>query len=389
MKSKTSKPKPKPATRETSIAAPRMSRRMVAVLAVVGVLLVAGVGYLFAIELGVSFLGMGKKKRDAAKSAKDLPAPKLNPNRPPGPAPEGMVWIPGGEFYMGTEDDAEEFPDAGPVHLVAVKGFWMDKFEVTNEQFAKFVAATGFVTYAEKTPDARDFPDVPADKLKPFSIVFKKPGPKDRVDLRTHSGWWDIAYGACWKHPEGPASDIKGKEQYPVVHICYEDAKAYCKWAKKRLPTEAEWEFAARGGLDRQKFVWGDVLKPDGKWMANTWQGNFPHENTAEDGHIGLAPGGTYPANGYGLFDMAGNVWEWCEDYYEASFYAISPKDNPQGPLFGIDENEPGVVKRVQRGGSFLCAENYCRRYIVASRGKGEPNSAQNHAGFRCVQDVK
>ncbi len=386
MKSKASKPKP---PRQMAVDKPRMSVPILALLAVVAVLAVAGVGYVLATEFGSSLWGSGKKRRDPAASTKDLPAPKLNPNRPPGPAPDGMVWVPGGEFFMGTEDDDEEFPDAGPVHLVAVKGFWMDKAELTNEQFAKFVDATRYVTVAERVPDAREFPDVQADKLKPFSIVFKKPGPKDQINLRTHTGWWDLCYGTSWKHPDGPGSEIKGRDNYPVVHVCYEDAKAYCKWARKRLPTEAEWEFAARGGLDRKKYAWGDELKPGGRWMTNVWQGDFPHDDTGEDGHKGIAPGGAYPANGYGLFDMTGNVWEWCEDYYEASFYALSAKDNPQGPLFGIDENEPGVVKRVQRGGSFLCAENYCRRYIVASRGKGEPNSAQNHAGFRCVQDAK
>jgi formylglycine-generating enzyme required for sulfatase activity len=269
----------------------------------------------------------------------------------------------------------------------------MDTHEVTNEQFAKFVDATRYVTVAEKKPDAKDFPNVPREDLKPFSIVFKKPRP-GQYNLATHQGWWDLSYGASWKHPDGPGSTIKGKERHPVVHVSYEDAVAFCKWAKKRLPTEAEWEFAARSGLDRKKFPWGDELTPEKKWLANVWQGEFPEENTKDDGFEGIAPVGSYTANAYGLYDMAGNVWEWCVDWYQIDYYHDCWKKNrdkathnPQGPDSGFDPAEPGAPKRVQRGGSYLCAPNYCARYINGSRGKGEVTSAQNHSGFRCVKD--
>jgi formylglycine-generating enzyme required for sulfatase activity len=318
--------------------------------------------------------------------------PKLNSNTPPGQAPEGMVWVPGGEFYMGIDPD--EYPgnlgqieDALDIHFVYVDGFWMDKTEVTNEQFAKFVAATKYVTDAEKTPTKEEFPEARPEDLKPFSIVFKKPD--GRVNLNDHLSWWDRRFGASWQQPEGPGSSTTGKEKHPVVHISHNDAVAYCKWAGKRLPTEAEWEFAARGGLDRKLYPWGDELKADGKWQANIWQGNFPHENTKEDGFEGIAPVASYPANAYGLHDLSGNVWEWCADWYRSNYYFNSPPRNPQGPTAGFDWNERELPKRVQRGGSFLCADNYCIRYVVGTRGKGEITSAQNHCGFRCVQDAK
>ncbi|HZZ77330.1 MAG TPA: formylglycine-generating enzyme family protein [Gemmataceae bacterium] len=324
-------------------------------------------------------------------SAKDLEIePKINENnRPSGDAPAGMVWVPGGLFYMGIDDAA--FDDAD-LHGVYVDGFWMDKTEVTNEQFAKFVDATKYVTDAEKPVNPRDFPEVPAkewtpEKLKPFSIVFECPRPGE-YDLATHQGWWDARKGACWKHPEGPKSTIKGREKYPVVHISYNDAIAYCNWAKRRLPTEAEWEFAARGGLDRKLFPWGDEPKPDGKWMCNIWQGKFPVENTREDGFEGAAPVGSFPPNAFGLHDMSGNVWEWCADWYQATYYMKSPRNNPKGPDSGFDLSEV-AQKRVQRGGSFLCADNYCVRYVLGTRGKGEIGSSANHIGFRCVKDAK
>jgi len=326
--------------------------------------------------------------------------PKLNPAKAPSSAPEGMVWVPGGEFYMGSEEMHEGaampmFLDAAEVHLVYVDGFWMDKHEVTNEQFAQFIAATKYVTDAEKQPEQKDFPDAKPEDLKPFSIIFKKPAAGE-YDLRSHQGWWDISYGASWKHPEGPNSTTKGRENHPVVHISYNDAVAYCRWAKKRLPTEAEWEFAARGGLNRKKFPWGDEFRPDKKWMANTWQGNFPLENTKEDGFERSAPVGSYPPNAYGLHDLAGNVWEWCADWYQQEYYEDSADPdplkavrNPLGPKSGFDWQERGQPKRVQRGGSFLCAENYCMRYYVGSRGKGEVTSANLHIGFRCVMTAK
>jgi formylglycine-generating enzyme len=339
----------------------------------------------------------------------DPTPPKLNPRTPPGPTPEGMVWIPGGEFWMGGPRDFLACDDpvacqtcnfgmeCYPLHKVTMSGFWMDQHEVTNEQFAAFVKATGYVTVAEKAPDAREFPGVPASELKPLSLVFTTPGPNEPINLRDHRSWWRICYGADWQHPEGPASTIKDRANHPVVHVCWYDAAAYCTWAGKRLPTEAEWEFAARGGLDRKKYAWGDELRPDGKCMANYWQGNFPRENTKEDGYTGTAPVGSYLPNGYGLYDMAGNVWEWCADYYDARYYADSPRHNPPGPLrefnpatlLSDNPAERQVIERVQRGGSFLCAENYCQRYVIGSRGKGDVMSAANHIGFRCVMDAK
>ncbi len=314
--------------------------------------------------------------------------PKLNPNKPPGPAPEGMVYIPGGEFWMGFEASQ----DSLPLHKVYVDPFWMDKYEVINEEFAKFVKATGYRTVAERKPDPQDFPGAKAEDLRePFSIVFHKPKVKIRNAALAHEYhlWWQPVKGADWQHPEGPGSSLAGKEKHPVVQVCYEDALAYCGWADKRLPTEAEWEFAARGGLDRQLYCWGDELNPGGKWLANIWQGDFPNENTLEDGFAGTAPVGSFPPNGYGLHDMAGNAWEWCADWYQPDYYKDSAYKNPKGPQSGWDPREPETSKRVMRGGSFLCADNYCIRYLPGARGKGEGKSAQNHIGFRCVRDVK
>jgi sulfatase modifying factor 1 len=327
--------------------------------------------------------------------ARDKLPPKLNPPEPPGPAPDGMVWVPGGEFWMGYEGA----DDSAPIHKVYVDGFWMDKTEVTNEQWAKFVAETKYVTVAERKPDPKDFPDVDPKELEnPFSLVFRKP--KFRIAnallAQRENLWWNPVHHASWQYPEGRGSDIRGKDYYPVVHICWDDAVAFCKWAGRRLPTEAESEFAARGGLDRKMYFWGDELKPEGKVMANVWEGEFPNENTKEDGYDGLAPVAHYPANGYGLHDMAGNVWEWCADWYQPNHYMMRSQDkihvaqrNPQGPSSGFDPNEPGQPKRVQRGGSYLCAENYCTRYVAGTRGKGEVSSATNHLGFRCVKDAK
>jgi formylglycine-generating enzyme required for sulfatase activity len=279
------------------------------------------------------------------------------------------------------------FQDAAHVHKVYVDGFWMDRTEVTNEQFARFVKATGYIPLAERKPNPKDFPGVPPEKIpaKPFSIVFQMPKAPE-ADIEPLS-WWKAVAGACWKHPEGPDSDLKGRETYPVVHVTYADAVAYARWAGKRLPTEAEWEFAARGGLDRKLYSWGDEQKPGGKWLCNVWQGKFPVRNTAEDGFVGLAPVGSFPPNGYGLHDMAGNVWEWCADYYRPDYYEDSPARNPKGPPSSYDPFEPGIVKRVLRGGSFLCADNYCMRYLPGARNKGEPGSTGNHIGFRCARD--
>jgi formylglycine-generating enzyme len=305
-------------------------------------------------------------------------------SRKPETPPPGMIWIPGGTFQMGSSS-AEFKGEAEPIHAVAVPGFWMDATEVTNEQFAEFVKATGYVTVAEKVPDAAQFPDVPKDKLKPFSAVFTPP--TSDTPARRMDDWWKPVYGADWKHPDGPGSSITGKEKYPVVHISWVDAQAYATWAGKRLPTEAEWEFAARGGLDGKTFAWGDEFKPGGKSMANTWQGTFPNQNLTEDGHRTAAPVGSYPPNGYGLYDMAGNVWEWCSDWYSRDYFKNSPKDNPKGPESSLDPMDPKSKRKVQKGGSFLCAENYCARYQVGARHSGEMESAADHIGFRCVKD--
>jgi len=314
------------------------------------------------------------------------------------PAPEGMVWIPGGEFSMGSSVEAEAIcgspgvtRDAQPVHRVYVDGFWMDKTEVTNEQFEKFVKATKYITVAERTPTAAEFPGAPPENLVAGSVVFTPPD--HPVPLDNFYQWWSYVKGANWRHPLGPDSDLKGKENYPVVQIAYEDAAAYAKWAGKRLPTEAEWEFAARGGLEGKLYWWGNDLKPGGKWMANIFEGHFPDKDTGEDGFAGIAPVAQFPTNGYGLYDMAGNVWEWCSDWYRPDYYAQLARvggvaRNPQGPPSSFDPSEPTQPKRVMRGGSFLCTDQYCTRYMVGTRGKGEISTGSNHLGFRCVRSA-
>jgi formylglycine-generating enzyme len=313
----------------------------------------------------------------------------------PGAPPEGMVWIPGGEFSMGANDppDMDDVGmkatlDARPIHRVYVDGFFMDKTDVTNAQFAEFVKATGYVTIAERTPTAEDFPGAPPENLVAGSVVFSPPG--HAVPLDNHLQWWSYVKGANWRHPSGPKSDIRGKENYPVVQVAYPDAVAYAKWAGKRLPSEAEWEFAARGGLAGKPFVWGDEFRPHGKWMANTHQGHFPNSDTGEDGYIGTSPVTHYPPNAYGLYDMAGNVWQWTSDWYRPDYYqqlaaAGAVARNPQGPDSPLDPAEPTEPKKVHRGGSYLCTDQYCSRYIVGTRGKGEISTGTNHLGFRCV----
>lgn len=295
----------------------------------------------------------------------------------------GMVWIGGGEFLMG----ADEFPDSRPMHRVSVNGFYMDEHEVTNAEYAAFVKATNYKTVAERPLNPADYPGVPADKLVPGSAVFTPT--KTQVSLDNPLQWWNYVPGADWSHPEGPGTSTKGRENYPAIHISYEDAAAYAKWAGKRLPTEAEWEFAAQGGKGNHTYYWGDQLKPGNKWVANIYQGNFPDKNTSEDGYTGAAPVKSFPPNPYGLYDMDGNVWEWCEDLYRPDYYTKSPKDNPKGPSDSYDPDEPGAIKRVQRGGSFLCSDDYCIRYKAGSRGKGEVTSGSNNLGFRCVKDRK
>ena len=310
--------------------------------------------------------------------ATDLPAPSTA--KPPGPAPAGMVWIPGGTFWMGADDASAS--DAKPVHEVSVNGFWMDRTEVTNRAFARFVKETGYMTIAERVPDAKDFPGAPPEKLVPGSIVFTPPAGK--VSLNDPLIWWRYVPGACWQHPDGPGSSIAGKDDYPVVHICWDDASAYARWAGKRLPTEAEWELAARGGKARARYVWGNDPLVDGKWPANIWEGHFPDTNSGDDGFARTAPVASFPANGFGLHDIAGNVWEWCSDRYRPG-YDPHDRDNPVGPPTSYDPDEPGVAKRVQRGGSFLCSDQYCTRYLPGARGKGAVDSGASHVGFRCV----
>jgi sulfatase modifying factor 1 len=291
-----------------------------------------------------------------------------------------MVWIPGGRFTMGSNTGA---PDERPAHVVELKGFWMDRTEVTNEEFQRFVKATGYVTLAERPPDPQQFPDAPPENLVAGAGVFT-PNP-DIESFENPLAWWRWQPGACWKHPEGPDSDLVGRQNHPVVHVCWDDAQAYAKWAGKRLPTEAEWEFAARGGLNDKPFVWGDQAPLPGH--ANIWQGKFPQSNTAADGFRGTSPVGSFPPNGYALVDMAGNVWEWCSDWYRPDTYANSAIQNPRGPADSHDPQEPGMPKKVMRGGSFLCNDSYCGGYRPSARMKSSPDTGLAHTGFRCVKD--
>jgi formylglycine-generating enzyme required for sulfatase activity len=321
----------------------------------------------------------------------------VNATAAPGLAPEGMVWIPGGEFSMGAADPLgndnnavgmQATDDSRPIHRAYVDGFWMDATEVTNQQFAAFVKATGYVTVAERAPRAEEFPGAPPENLVAGAVVFSPP--HHPVPLNDHLQWWSYVKGASWRHPLGPGSSIEGKERYPVVHLAYDDAMAYATWAGKRLPTEAEWEFAARGGLSGQVYPWGNEFRKDGRWMANSHQGHFPDSDTGDDRFAGIAPVAQFPPNDYGLYDVAGNVWEWVSDWYRPDSYAQlaaagGVARNPQGPASSFDPVEPNEKKRVQRGGSFLCTDQYCSRYMVGTRGKGDVNTGTNHLGFRAV----
>jgi formylglycine-generating enzyme len=328
--------------------------------------------------------GISSAKHAGAVALTDA-SPRLNNVSAPS-APPGMAWVPGGEFWMGSDEPM--FKDARPWHRVYLDGFWIGKTEVTNEQFARFAKATGYVTVAETTPNPKDFPGAPPENLVAGSVVFSPPD--HPVPLDDHFRWWNYVKGANWRHPQGPESSLRGKEKHPVIHVAYQDAEAYCKWEGKRLPTEAEYEYAERGGLDRKPYAWGDEFKPGGKFMANTFQGHFPDKNTVEDGYAATAPVASFPANGYGLYDMSGNVWEWTSDWYRPDYYQTLAGNgqvarNPQGPADSFDPSEPGVAKKVHRGGSFLCTDQYCGRYKVGGRGKGEADTGTNHLGFRCV----
>jgi sulfatase modifying factor 1 len=320
-----------------------------------------------------------------------------NKTPPADSAPPGMVWIPGGEFSMGSDISADAMcglpgltDDAQPIHRVYVDGFWMDRTEVTNDEFSAFVHATGYVTIAERTPTQAEFPTAPPENLVAGSTVFTPTSAA--VPLDDYFQWWRYQHGADWRHPEGPNTSIDGRGNYPVVHVAYDDAAAYAVWAGKRLPTEAEWEFAARGGAAGKYYAWGDSLRPGGKWMANIYQGQFPVRDDGSDGFVGIAPVGRFAPNGYGLYDVGGNVWEWTSDWYRPDAYAtLASADqvarNPHGPEAPYDPAEPTEKKRVHRGGSFLCTDQYCTRYMVGTRGKGEVTTASNHLGFRCVKN--
>ena len=342
----------------------------------------------------------------SAGHAAESPAPASAPaafaptfeNARPAPAapPPGMVWIPGGEFSMGAAESPDmnmvgmqATTDSRPVHRVYVDGFWMDATEVTNEQFAKFVEATGYVTIAERVPRAQDFPGARPENLVAGAVVFSPPD--HPVPLTDHFQWWSYIKQANWRHPDGPSSSLESREHFPVVQVAYDDAVAYAAWTGKRLPTEAEWEFAARGGLSGKLYPWGDQFMPNGTPMANTFQGHFPDRDTGEDGNQGVGTVAQFAANRYGLYDVAGNVWEWTSDWYRPDYYAQlaaagGVARNPRGPDTSFDPSEPGEKKRVQRGGSFLCTDQYCTRYMVGTRGKGEGTTGTNHLGFRLVK---
>jgi formylglycine-generating enzyme required for sulfatase activity len=311
----------------------------------------------------------------------DMPAISQHP---------GMTWIAGGAFHMGSKDF---YPEEGPVHEVSVDGLWMDCCEVTNEQFARFVEATGYKTLAERPPDPADFPGAPPENLVPGSMLFHKTaGP---VDLRNYVNWWAWVPGTSWHHPLGPKSSLEGLAQHPVVHVAYEDAEAFAHWTGKELPTEPEWEFAARGGLQGKKFTWGDEHSPDGKAMANSWQGEFPWQNLLHDGYERTSPVGSFPPNGYGLYDMAGNVWEWTSDWFvprhadEIVKACCGPAVNPRiaSPDKSYDAAQAlfRIPRKVVKGGSHLCAPNYCLRYRPAARQPQMVDTSMSHIGFRCI----
>ena len=300
-----------------------------------------------------------------------------------------MVWIPAKTYAMGSND---HYPEERPAHRVSVDGFWIDKYPVTNQQFAQFIDATGHKTFAEIPPDPAQYPGALPHMLYAGSLVFVRPG--HRVDLRENCTWWTFLRDADWRHPQGPESSLDGRDRHPVVHVTFGDAEAFARWEEKSLPSEAEWELAARGGIENAEYAWGDTLTPDGKHMANTWQGEFPWQNLEEDGFIGTSPVGTYPSNGYGLYDMIGNVWEWTTDWYvpghpgEVMKACCAPR-NPRGAkeVDSYDPSQPEIriPRKVIKGGSHLCAPNYCRRYRPAARFPEPIDTSTCHLGFRCI----
>jgi formylglycine-generating enzyme len=306
-----------------------------------------------------------------------------------GAVPADMLFIPDGIFRMGSDN---HYPEEAPVHRVTVSSFWIDTTPVTNRQFRAFVEATGYVTVAETAPDPKDYPGALPHMLQPGSLVFTPP--RHAVDLRDWFQWWQFEFGACWHRPEGRRRTSLPPDDHPVVHIAYKDADAYAAWAGKELPTEAEWEYAARGGLDGAEFAWGNELTPGGRQMANTWQGLFPHQNTAADGYARTSPVRVFPPNGYGLFDMIGNVWEWTADWYSARHSAEAAKACciPQNPRGGSEaasyegcSQTVRIPRKVVKGGSHLCAPNYCRRYRPAARHPQPVDTGMSHVGFRCI----
>jgi formylglycine-generating enzyme required for sulfatase activity len=313
------------------------------------------------------------------------------PSKANDPRLTNMNWIPAGRFTMG---EINTVPDEFPPHDVELDGFWMDATEVTNQDFQKFVDATGYVTTAERAPELRSIQK--GSELENATILpeFNKPGSICSLQLSSLNdidpekgaySWWQYVPGANWKHPEGPDSGIDDRMDHPVVHVSWLDAQEYCKWSGKALPTESQWEYAARGGRSGETYPWGDERNPEGKWLNNIWQGEFPVEDKGEDGFTRTAPVKSFPANGFGLFEMSGNVWEWCSDYYQPDYYANSPGKNPPGPDSSFDPQEPGIIKRIQRGGSFMCSDQYCIGYRVTARMKGEEDTGAFHTGFRCV----
>jgi formylglycine-generating enzyme len=314
---------------------------------------------------------------------------ELQKSNCPARDPDGMVFIAGGTFRMGSD---RHYPEEAPEHRASVSRFWIDRTPVTNAEFRRFVDATGYITFAEIKPDAEDYPGALPHMLRAGSLVFS--APEHPVDLRDWSQWWTFKFGANWRHPYGPRSSISGLDTHPVVHIAYRDAEAYAKWAGKALPTEAEWEFAARGGRDAAEYAWGDEFTPAGRHMANTWQGIFPRQNLAEDGYRRTSPVTAFPANGYGIYDMIGNVWEWTSDWWSTRHAADAAKpccipNNPRGgaETASYDPCQPAIKipRKVLKGGSHLCAPNYCRRYRPAARHAEPIDTSTSHVGFRCV----